>query len=151
MPIERTIFDAISEADISELVSSGVPESLTIEYKRDGYGKTDEQKREALKDITAFANSHGGHLIIGVDEKDGLPVEATGLSVAEGDELKERLEALMRDGVEPRLLGVRAKLVEVADGKRVLISQDTEELETSASGERAPVQSLLGQEFERRS
>src|SRR5688572_14622552 len=109
MPIDRTSFDAISDRDLVELIDGSVPEGLTIEYKSRPYDKSHDDRREALKDITAFANSHGGHLVIGIREEDGLPVELTGFSPAEADELQGRLESLMRDGVEPRMIGVRVK------------------------------------------
>jgi len=59
MPIERLDFDNMSEADLAELVATQVPEGLRIEYKRELYGNRDEDKREALKDISAFANAFG--------------------------------------------------------------------------------------------
>ena len=63
MPIDRLDFDDLSEADLAELITTQVPEGLRIEYKRDLYGNADKDKRKALKDISAFANAFGGHLI----------------------------------------------------------------------------------------
>jgi hypothetical protein len=48
------------------------PEGLTIEYKRDPYGNRDADRKEALKDITSFANSAAGHLINGMKEAKGV-------------------------------------------------------------------------------
>ena len=79
MPIDRTDFDAICEDDLLELDAAKVAEGLRIEYKRELYGKSDADKSEALKDISAFANSVGGHLIIGVEEAEGLPVGIPGV------------------------------------------------------------------------
>ncbi len=78
MSILRAAFDSISESDIDQLVSDGIREGLLIEYKRDMYGNADADKREFLKDLSSFANSSGGHLLIGVDEAQGVPVAKAG-------------------------------------------------------------------------
>src|SRR6266481_5134529 len=107
MSIARSNFDDISESDLNDLIQAGVPEGLAIDYKRDAYGMSDSEKKEALKDLTAFANSVGGHLIIGMDESGGVPTGFAGLH--DPDALINRLEALVRDGVEPRIVGVRMR------------------------------------------
>lgn len=56
-----------------------MPEGLAVDYKRDPYGSSDAEKKEAVKDITSFANSAGGHLIIGMEETNGVPTGLTGL------------------------------------------------------------------------
>ena len=57
MALEKADFEAISEADLKELIIGEVPEGLRIEYKRELYGPTGDEKREALKDVSAFANA----------------------------------------------------------------------------------------------
>ena len=116
MSIARTNFDDISESDLNDLIQAGVPEGLVIEYKRDPYGNSDAHKKEALKDITSFANSAGGHLIIGVKEAKGIPTELTGLQGVDPDALINRLESLVRDGVEPRIVGTRMRPVSLSRG-----------------------------------
>ncbi len=64
-------FDQISEADLAELIAAGAPESLVLEFKQETYGLDGEGKREFLKDVSAFANSAGGHLVIGMKVDDG--------------------------------------------------------------------------------
>jgi hypothetical protein len=119
--IGRTNFDDISEADLADLIHAGVPEGLAIEYKRDPYGNSDADKREALKDITSFANSVGGYLIIGMEETDGIPVQLTGLPGIDPDTLINRLESLVRDGVEPRMVGIRMRPIRLGNGGTALL------------------------------
>ena len=69
MTIDRGEFDSLSQSDLEELTEAQVPEGLRLEYKRELYGNSDSDKREFLKDVTALANSHGGHLILGIEEK----------------------------------------------------------------------------------
>jgi hypothetical protein len=121
MSIGRVNFDNISATDLQDLIHASVPEGLVIEYKRDRYGNSDADKKEALKDITSFANSAGGHLIIGMEEADGIPTRLTGLPGVDVDAEINRLESLVRDGVEPRTVGIRIRRVNLADGGAAVI------------------------------
>lgn len=116
MSIDRSDFDALNEDDLSELLAAPVPEGLQIDYKRDLYGNTDADKREALKDISAFANATGGHLIIGVEEQDGIPVSVVGITGINPDDVVLRLDQLARTGIEPRIQGLRVKAVALSSG-----------------------------------
>jgi predicted HTH transcriptional regulator len=132
MSVARTNFEDISESDLNDLILAGVPEGLVVEYKREPYGNSDADKKEALKDITSFANSAGGHLIIGMKEAKGVPTELTGLEGVDPDALINRLESLVRDGVEPRIVGVRMRQVSLDRGGVAINHPDTEELESTS-------------------
>ena len=58
--------------DIQALVDNEEPESVTLEYKRQ-IDTSPRGKKELAKDVSAMANSQGGHLIIGLAEKDHRP------------------------------------------------------------------------------
>ena len=64
MSLGRLNFDQISEPDLQSLKDTGVPEGISIEYKRELYSGSDAGVKEFLKDVSAFANTSGGHLII---------------------------------------------------------------------------------------
>ena len=76
----------------SQLIA--MPEGKTLEFKRDL-----SSPKNMLKTLVAFANTAGGHLVIGVedDSKEVLGVENP------LDE-EERLCSLIADGIEPRLV-----------------------------------------------
>lgn len=75
-------------------------ESITHEYKREMYQlQRSESKKEFLKDITAFANSEGGDLIIGIDELEGV----IGAIIENIDTFKQQLDSIIRDNVDPPL------------------------------------------------
>ena len=61
---------------IQSIIDEERIELKDLEYKRDLPGKTSEEKKEFLADITSLANSIGGDLIIGIEqEKDsGKPI-----------------------------------------------------------------------------
>jgi hypothetical protein len=92
----------ISLADIEKFVHERWPEGKTVDYKRDAYGTKDDDKKELLKDVSSFANTQGGDIIIGVAEAAGLPTEIVGIEPADVDAEKLRMEAIIRNGLEPR-------------------------------------------------
>jgi Putative DNA-binding domain len=120
MALSNVSFENISERNLLEQINAGVPEGVLVDYKRDTYGRGDADVKEFLKDVTSFANTAGGYLIIGVDETAGVP---TGISALNGDPDQElqRLENLVRDGVEPRIAGLRMKAVTIGSGGFVIV------------------------------
>jgi predicted HTH transcriptional regulator len=127
----------ISEADLQRLVDMEIPEGLTIEYKRQLPSGKDDEVREFLADFTSLANSSGGDLIFGIDEKknaDGNTVAGsiTPITGADANQVKLRLENLLRDCVMPRLIGVIIRDLPVTGGAayviRVLCSQLSREI-----------------------
>lgn len=121
MPIDRIDFENVGEGDLQELVATQVPEGLRVEYKRESYGNADADKREALKDISAFANSQGGHLVIGIETREGLPVALHGVPSLNADAEILRMEQLIRSGIEPRILNVRSKALRLQNGNTALL------------------------------
>jgi hypothetical protein len=115
MALSDLSIEAITEADLLQLVADGVPEGTRIEYKRQTYGGTDADKKEYLKDATSFANSVGGHLLLGIDASAGIASDLAPL-VGDADGEVLRLENLLRDSVEPRINGVQMAAVPVTGG-----------------------------------
>ena len=93
----------VTITDLENLVHSEVREGKTIEYKRDLPDNSEGQKKEFLYDVSSFANTVGGDLIIGVDEDKGLPAEISAFSCVNIDEELQRLDSILMSGVEPRL------------------------------------------------
>lgn len=62
--------------------SNAVSEGRTIDYKRELPGNSDGDKKEFLADVSSFANTSGGDLILGVDENAGVPIQITGFQSA---------------------------------------------------------------------
>jgi hypothetical protein len=95
--------EQITYADIDAFVQEGWPEGKTVEYKRENYGARDENKKELLKDVSSFANTLGGDIVIGVEEANGVPTGIPGIALADADSEKLRLEGIIRQGLEPRI------------------------------------------------
>src|SRR5258708_33933805 len=114
MALSNIDFEGISEPDLIEQISAGVPEGVLIDYKREMYGRTDADAKEFLKDVSSFANTAGGHLIVGVDEAAGIPTRITPLQGDFGQDL-QRLENLSQVGIEPRISGLRIRSLPITD------------------------------------
>ncbi len=104
--------------EIESLVNLHLPESDQIEFKRslpserntsdpwmageDQIGKPAKDK--IVKESVAFANAHGGALLLGIEESDTNPPVATRISpIPRCEDLSERLKLVFRDRVEPQL------------------------------------------------
>jgi predicted HTH transcriptional regulator len=118
--IEQVDFESISQADLQELVDAQVPEGVRLEFKLESYGKSDSDKRELLKDVTAFANSHGGHLIIGVKEDEGVATEIVGVDINADTELL-RIEQIIRNAVEPSISGLRIRAIPLSNSNKAFL------------------------------
>jgi hypothetical protein len=112
--------EAITEADLLRLISEGVPESKSLDYKAELPPDNRDGHREFLKDVSALANTDGGDLLYGVAEQGGLATALPGLDVPNQDMLRQQLENRLRDGLQPRIPDVRLHFISVS-GKHVLV------------------------------
>jgi hypothetical protein len=119
MMIQKSL-DSITEDDLLALISNGVREGRTIDYKRELPGNSDGDKKEFLADVSSFANSGGGDLVFGLDEAEGLPTQLTGFQSADVDVEVQRLDNILRSGLSPRIRYV-AKIVPCNGGLKALV------------------------------
>lgn len=127
MYLLNKFIDDLTEADIQRLVDNAIPESKILDYKAEIKLGNDEEKKEFLADITAFANTEGGVIIFGIEEnKDssgkntGLPGNIVGIAESNQDQLIQRIEDTVRSNTDPKINKVGIKLVNV-NGKKVLV------------------------------
>ncbi len=102
--------DQIDGSRLEALRTEGVREGRHLEYKEVLPGNSDDEKREFLSDVTSFANAAGGDVIFGIRERrdaDGKLTGETeaivGLPSLNLDAERLRFEAMVRDGVAPRM------------------------------------------------
>ena len=120
MSIEKADFDSIEERDLQELDEAQVPEGLRLDFKLTNYGKSDSDKRELLKDVSALANSHGGHLVIGIEETEGVATNVAGVDIDADAEIL-RMEQILRNAIDPPISGIRMRSIPLSIGRKVLL------------------------------
>jgi hypothetical protein len=120
MTLRSIPLDAIEESDLQRLIEARVAEKRDIDYKRDIYGNRDQDYGEFLADVSSFANTAGGEIVIGMTEQGGLP---TGISPLQIDADAEvlRLENIARSGMQPRVFGFAVRAVPIVEGGFVLV------------------------------
>jgi hypothetical protein len=92
----------LTEQRLIEVVANGREESQTLEYKRSMPFATWEEKLKVLKAVSAFANTFGGDLVIGIAAVDGIPkLPIDGILAADIDCLKLAFESVARDSLDP--------------------------------------------------
>jgi hypothetical protein len=115
------ITSQITETHLLALIEHEIPEGKTIDYKLLLPGEKREDKLEFLKDVSAFANTAGGHLVLGMDESQGKATKLTGLPGINVDAEVLRLENLLRDGITPRLPGVSIQVILTSEQHPVIV------------------------------
>jgi hypothetical protein len=120
MPLEKPI-DQVVEADLRALIENQVSERKTIEYKQALPGSSEGDRKEFLGDVSSFANASGGHLVYGMKEEGGLPIELCGLDVVDADSMVSALDNRIRDGIKPRMPGVIVWPVPLAAAKKAIV------------------------------
>ncbi len=121
MSLDNKPLAQLTEQDLQELIANAVPEGRTIDYKRELKCSQDADKKEFLADISSFANTVGGHLVIGVEEMDALPTNLPGIPLTNTDQLILQAENVIRDGLDPRVIGVQSHLIPLQSGNVALV------------------------------
>jgi predicted HTH transcriptional regulator len=105
----------VNEQQLQRLIDGKVAEARSIEYKRDTYGDSEADRAEYLADVSSFANTAGGDLIIGMAAAAGVPTALTPLKIdLDGEVL--RLDNMVRSSLQPRIAHIDFKPVPVASG-----------------------------------
>jgi len=100
----RTALEDITEPDLISLGHDQIPESLTVEFKRDLNLSDRQERAEAAKDTSAMANTVGGRIFYGIDEQtlpDGSVVAGSLCPLTDGT-VVSRLEDVLLASIHPR-------------------------------------------------
>jgi hypothetical protein len=97
--------DDITVEDLQRLVETGAPEKQEIEFKRELNPRDNGHKEKFLAEVTSFANTTGGDLIIGVPDPEDVNDDDELWWITDHDRDKYKLdwENLIRTSTDPRL------------------------------------------------
>jgi hypothetical protein len=112
--------DAIRERDLLRLFEAGAAVSVYIDYKQRTFGGSEGEHAEFLADVSSFANTAGGDIVVGMAEAKGVP-HAFVPFAGDADKETRRLEEIARSGLEPRIRNLRVRAVPLSAGGHVLI------------------------------
>jgi hypothetical protein len=121
MTLMSVPIDSITEDHLRSLIENQAMELRLIEYKQELPGKRPEDKREFLADVCSFANTAGGDLVYGMTEDGGMPRELPGFETSNIDGEINGLENSIRDGIGPRIWGVRSFPLQLRSGAHALV------------------------------
>lgn len=103
-------------------------ENEYLEYKKafsiDAVEKEKKQQEqvEFRNDVCAFANANGGYLIIGIDEKKGVPSQITGIGIRNNSkDLFERDIKNYLQSIKPRVPYYRIHFIDLPEDKYIVI------------------------------
>jgi len=120
MHFEKDFFSLDAE-DIQRLITYNVSEDRHIEFKQQLPNSSDDEVKEFLADISAFANASGGMIIYGILEKDGIPHSIEGIGSDDFDREILRLENIVRSGVNPRINQLLFRCIDIREKKVILV------------------------------
>lgn len=118
----------ITEADVRQLVNTGLEEHLQLEYKSALYESSDRGGKESLLDICMFANAGGGVLLIGIAERRDAQGQPTGspdpdaplgVNVPNPEMVLQSYDSRVLANIEDRL-PLESAAIPVANGLHVL-------------------------------
>jgi hypothetical protein len=120
--------EALTTSDIQQLLENKVSESRTLDYKREI--KFDERgKVDLLCDITAFYNTEGGFMVVGLEEEKDVTGKNTGVpqlsetkvKVSNYDQLRLNIQNLLRDTTNPVITNISFSPLINLDGHDIFI------------------------------
>ena len=118
MAINKPI-DEITQHDLQSLVGERESESRTLDYKEMQRVDNQSLKDEFRKDVTSFANSVGGDIIVGIRDLNGEPVELCGFELGQqtAEQYKLGLLEVLQSHIKPRVLGISIRVLPLDNGR----------------------------------
>lgn len=118
MPLSTNL-DSITGADIENLIEQREPEGQQLDYK----AEFDSDKNEFRRDVSSFANSNGGDIVVGVAEEKGIPSVLRGINLSKktAEQYKNQIIEILRARIKPMIPGVRVHITPPIDDKRFAV------------------------------
>ena len=111
---------------VSLIDFSDIEDLINVRKEREGYhldfkgefGNPDKAKKELAKDISAFANSDGGFLIVGIDKNNNIVgIERT----IQNKPIDEWINQILNSNVEPQVFYFDPKIIPLPNNEKILV------------------------------
>ncbi len=106
--------------DFQRLVDNQIPEGPFLDYKQTMYGNRSQDRREMLRDITAFVNAEGGYLIIGIQES-GAGRAAAFAPVNDPELVSQQIRQTCLDGIQDRISRLEIRSYETGFNQGIVV------------------------------
>jgi hypothetical protein len=111
---------------VSELTYFDIDDLVNTRQEREGYhldfkvevGDPEKAKKELAKDISAFANTSGGFLIIGVDKNYNIVGVNT---MIQNKSIDEWINQILSSNVEPNVFYFDPKIISIPNSEKVIL------------------------------
>ncbi len=110
MPFYTTPVSKLKEADLQDLLTDGAVENLRLEFKSKIPGE-----KQTLKKLCSFANTYGGVMLVGAEEKDGKITNLCGVDEEPG--YKQRIANWSFIKFNPPLAAEVSEPIRLTSGK----------------------------------
>ena len=112
---------SINEETMQALVKDEAREDKFLEFKESFSISTSHEKEEFLSDVSSFANAAGGDLVLGMTEKEGVAIELRGMPISDIDAETQRIENIIRDGIDPRIPSILIQPVQLKSSNYAIV------------------------------
>jgi len=107
---------------LKSIVADELIEAKKREYKQSLPANLNDDKISFLAEVTSLANTIGGDLIYGIQKNAGTgKYELIGINIPDVDKEIQRLESILRDGIQPRILGLNILPIPIEESRCALI------------------------------
>lgn len=113
--------DSLTIEHLDQLIADEAQESRSLEFKASLIVGSDSEKKEFLADVSSFANAGGGDIIFGIEELEGAASSVRGINGFDQDSGHLRIEEIIRNGIEPRIVGLQLHSLALESGNLVLV------------------------------
>jgi predicted HTH transcriptional regulator len=110
MPFYTIPVSKLREADLQKLLTGGAVENVRLEFKSEI-----PKEEQTLKKLSSFANTYGGLVLVGAEEKDGKISNLCGVDEEPG--YKQRIANWSFIKFNPPLVAEVSEPIQLTNGK----------------------------------
>jgi predicted HTH transcriptional regulator len=108
MALQGKLVAEITREDVLDLVRTRTAEDALIDFKQTifhpSHRRPDDEAEDLLADLVAFANAFGGHVVVGIEDRDDRAWQLRPLSQVDARRIATKLKALAIQHIKPPIV-----------------------------------------------